>query len=26
MREGGDDRLLDEPTATQFDRGEWHWR
>lgn len=26
MRERGDDRLLDEPTATQFDRAEWHWR
>jgi len=22
----GDDRLLDEPTSTSFDRGEWEWR
>jgi antitoxin MazE len=26
MRERGDERLLDEPTATRFDRSEWHWR
>ena len=26
MRAGSDDRLLDEPTATRFDRKEWEWR
>jgi len=26
MRERGDDRLLDEPTGTQFDDKEWRWR
>ena len=26
MRERGDDRLLDEPTGTQFDDQEWRWR
>ena len=26
MRERGDDRLLDEPTSTQFDDQEWRWR
>lgn len=25
MRERGDDRLLDAPTPTQFDREEWTW-
>ena len=26
MRERGDDRLLDAPTATRFDEEEWKWR
>jgi antitoxin MazE len=26
MRVRSDDRLLDEPAATQFDREEWEWR
>jgi antitoxin MazE len=26
MRTHGDDRLLDESTATTFDREEWKWR
>jgi antitoxin MazE len=26
MRARGDDRLLDEPTSTKFDREEWEWR
>ena len=26
MRVHGDDQLLDEPTATRFDREEWEWR
>lgn len=26
MRARADDRLLDEPTPTQFDREEWEWR
>jgi antitoxin MazE len=26
MRSRGDDRLLDEPTPTKFDREEWDWR
>ncbi|HJZ70906.1 MAG TPA: AbrB/MazE/SpoVT family DNA-binding domain-containing protein [Vicinamibacterales bacterium] len=26
MRVRSDDRLLDGPTATQFDREEWEWR
>jgi antitoxin MazE len=26
MSEAGDDALLDEPTATRFDREEWDWR
>jgi antitoxin MazE len=26
MSEQGDDRLLDEPTTTRFDREEWKWR
>ena len=26
MRARGDDRLLDEATATKFDREEWEWR
>jgi antitoxin MazE len=26
MRTRGDDLLLDEPTATRFDREEWKWR
>jgi antitoxin MazE len=26
MRRLGDDRLLDESTATMFDREEWEWR
>ena len=25
-RERGDDRVLDEPTATRFDDEEWRWR
>ena len=25
MRERGDDRLLDKPTPTRFDREEWEW-
>jgi antitoxin MazE len=25
MRARGDDRLLDEPTSTRFDREEWAW-
>jgi antitoxin MazE len=25
MRERAHDRLLDEPTATRFDQGEWTW-
>ena len=25
MRDGGNDALLDEPTATRFDREEWEW-
>jgi antitoxin MazE len=25
MRDRGDDALLDEPTATRFDREEWEW-
>ena len=24
--EGGQDRLLDDPTPTKFDREEWRWR
>jgi antitoxin MazE len=26
MSEQGDDHLLDEPTATRFDREAWEWR
>jgi antitoxin MazE len=26
MRARGEDRLIDEPTATVFDREEWEWR
>ena len=26
MRARGDDGLLDEPTATRFDREEWEWK
>jgi len=26
MRERADDRLLDAPSGTRFDREEWHWR
>jgi len=26
MRERGEDRLLDPPKATRFDREEWKWR
>jgi antitoxin MazE len=26
MRERGHDGLLDEPTATRFDRQEWEWK
>jgi antitoxin MazE len=26
MSEQGEDKLLDEPTATRFDREEWDWR
>jgi antitoxin MazE len=26
MRVRGDDRLLDQPTATKFDHEEWEWR
>lgn len=26
MKERGDDRLLDLPTSTRFDRGEWKWK
>lgn len=26
MREKDEDRLLDKPTATRFDRNEWTWR
>ncbi len=26
MRERGEDRLLDPPTSTRFDRKEWKWR
>jgi antitoxin MazE len=26
MHERGDDRLLDEPVTTRFDREQWHWR
>jgi antitoxin MazE len=26
MRAHGEDRLLDEPTSTRFDREEWKWR
>ena len=26
MRAQGEDRLLDPPTATQFDKEEWKWR
>jgi antitoxin MazE len=26
MRARGDDKLLDEPTSTKFDREEWEWR
>jgi antitoxin MazE len=26
LRQNGDDRLLDEPTATEFDETEWRWR
>jgi antitoxin MazE len=26
MHARGDDQLLDEPTATRFDREEWKWR
>jgi antitoxin MazE len=26
MRERGEDRLLDPPTSTQFDKKEWKWR
>jgi antitoxin MazE len=26
MRARGDDQLLDEPTATKFDGGDWKWR
>lgn len=26
LAERGEDRLLDEPTCTQFDQGEWRWR
>ncbi len=25
MRAEGEDQLLDEPTATEFDRGDWQW-
>ena len=25
MAEAGDDRLLDKPTSTKFDREEWKW-
>jgi antitoxin MazE len=25
MRAAGDDELLDEPTATEFDRDDWQW-
>jgi len=25
MRAAGDDRLLDEPTPTRFDGGDWKW-
>jgi antitoxin MazE len=25
-RERGEDRLLDEPTPTRFDEGEWQWK
>jgi antitoxin MazE len=25
MAEAGDDKLLDEPTSTEFDREEWQW-
>ena len=25
-RQRGDDRLMDEPTVTRFDRREWQWR
>lgn len=26
MREQSEDRLLDQPTATRFDKEEWKWR
>jgi antitoxin MazE len=26
MRTRGDDRLLDAPTPTRFDHGDWQWR
>ena len=26
MRERGEDRLLEPPTSTRFDREEWEWR
>ena len=26
MRRRNDDQLLDEPTTTRFDEGEWEWR
>jgi antitoxin MazE len=26
MRERGEDRLLDPPTSTRFDKEEWKWR
>jgi antitoxin MazE len=26
MRAGGEDRLLDPPMATQFDKEDWKWR
>ncbi|MDF0673074.1 MAG: AbrB/MazE/SpoVT family DNA-binding domain-containing protein [Nitrospira sp.] len=26
MREQGEDRLIDQPTPTQFDKKEWKWR
>ena len=26
MRERGEDRLLDPPTSTRFDKKEWKWR
>lgn len=26
MRENGDDKLLDAPTTTRFDKEEWEWR